>query len=219
MHHTISKLYNKLYDLEDLEAEWYVIFYTNDNENYSFPVKSLPKNFYEFILPNGSIKMENIDKLFDMRNYDLEGKKLIEATIVENIIPCLNRHFHKSKNLNKVLNEHRAYLRKEIQKLEAQYQTWMEWIGECSKDSRLICRDCNIHLYNSKQHFETSQVQFVICEKCSHIPQGIFCQTDGCSNYVNRNMVTGEPYPKCFNCYNIFERKKTKNTSPSSPKE
>jgi hypothetical protein len=204
-----ANFYDKLSDLEDLEVKWYVIFDTDKGSRFSYPVKSLPENFYEYMTPDGLIKIDHIHRLFDMSYYDLEGEELLEARIIENIIPRLFKHFHKDKPLTKTLNEHREYLKNEIKKFESQYQIWLDWVAECYKDKRLVCRDCNIPLYNSKQHFETSQVRFIICEKCSHIPcEGNLCKTDGCSNFVNRNMVTGEPYVNCFNCYNIFERKK-----------
>lgn len=204
----VEILYNKLFDIEDLEEKWYVIFDTNDGHSYSFPLKSVPPNFYEFVSVDGIVSIENIDKMFDMSQYDLEGNKVEDIRIVENVVPRLAKHFYKDRSLTKVLAAHREFIQGEIKKFEEQYENWMKWMAECNENPKLMCRDCNIPLYNSKEHFESTQVQFVICENCSYIPQGKVCETKGCSNFVNRNMVSGEPYPKCFACFNKFRQGK-----------
>lgn len=198
-----SELYERLEHLIDLECKWYIMFETEEGESYSFPLKTLPENFYESVMPNGAIKLENVHKVVDISSYDLEGNTLCDVKIIENVLPKLAKSFHNIDCFSKTIHEHREHLKAEIQKFEYEYNAWMNWVAECNSDERLVCRECRIPLYNSREHFESSQVHFIICENCSHIPCGTYCSTKGCANHVNRNMVSGKPYEKCFNCFNI----------------
>lgn len=195
----VTSLEEQLDYLDGLDDRFYVAIETSIHEgNFQFPfdTKTLPRNFFEHISPDGYMRdHREIEKLIDIREYGIFVENIISVRFFENVLPKL------SSNLSKLLDNRRTELELLIYQRNFEIEKDRFWRLKCSTNPKLLCEECHDIIYEDENKYQTSEVQFKICYKCANSPTDKVCSVDGCEHKVYRNMGTLKFFQMCKSCY------------------
>lgn len=140
-------------DIAYLNTPWRIKIDT-EKATQDIPLVSVPRDFYRYIEPDGTIDLEKLEELVKLDDYEIDYP-INSAKVTKNIHYNIIRDFFST--------EPDLFYSQEMAK---SYKNKIIWSGMLEHEPLTKCRQCKEALYKNLEHYVKTNTRYFICQKC-----------------------------------------------------